>query len=60
MKALSFGYTAPQLTFKKHDGLHFEDSSLKKLITFNTMVDVEHLTSLLVHSKYFLLNKVLW
>jgi len=56
MKALSFRYTPPQLSFQKHDGLYFKDSSLKKVITFNMLVDVEYITSLLVHRNYFLLR----
>ena len=54
MKAPSFRYTPPQLSFQKHDDLYFKDFSLTKVITFNTLVDVEYLTSLLVHSNYFL------
>jgi len=55
MKAPSFRYTSPQLSFQKHDGLYFKDFSLKNVITFNTLVDADYLTILLVHSNYFLL-----
>jgi len=56
MKAPSFRYTSPQLSFQKHDGLYFKDFSLKNVLTFNTLVDVDYLTILLVRSNYFLLH----
>ena len=56
MKTPSLRYTPPQLSFQKHDGLNFKDFSLKKVITFNTLVHADYLTILLVHSDYFLLH----
>lgn len=56
MKAQYFRYTFPQLSFQKHDGLYFKEFSLKIGIIFNTLVDVDYLTSLLVHSNYFLVR----
>jgi len=56
MKAPSFRYTPPQLSFQKHNGLYFKDFSLKKITTFNTLVDVEYMRNLLVDSNYFLVR----
>jgi hypothetical protein len=54
MEALSFRHISPQLSFQKYFGLYFNGFSLKKVITYNILADVEYLTSLLVHSNYFL------